>query len=101
MTRAEIENHYKVENGIIRDPGKFEGEPIYAPYFWDNVLEGACDFSINDENTKIYIFEISSYESEFPELSDVVGVSIWEDSDGFVHTKELSALELSKLESLA
>lgn len=36
MTRKEIAETYKVdERGVIRSPGKFEGEPIYVPYFWD------------------------------------------------------------------
>lgn len=69
---------------------------------WDNVLESASDFSVNDDGTEIEVFEINSDDiAEFPELANVAGVGIWEDSQGFVHTEELSALELSKLESLA
>ena len=43
MTREEIERDYKVVGGIIRSPGKFEGEPIWAPYFWEALLNGEAD----------------------------------------------------------
>lgn len=38
MTRKEIEAAYTVVNGIIRSPGKFEGEPVWAPYYWEAYL---------------------------------------------------------------
>lgn len=81
MTRAEIEREYKVVDGVIRSPGKFEGEPVYAPYFWDAFLSGMVDeddgeylyFDVNDDDRRI-----------FPELKDVNRVSLREDDQGFV-----------------
>lgn len=35
MTRQEILDAYETDRGIIQSPGKFEGEPIYAPYFYE------------------------------------------------------------------
>jgi len=36
MTREQITSEYNIDdNGIIRNPGKFEGEMLYVPYFWD------------------------------------------------------------------
>ena len=40
MTRQEIESSYKIENGRIRSPGKFEGEMIYVPFYWNVFLDG-------------------------------------------------------------
>ena len=103
MTRNEIEAEYKVnEAGVITDLGKFQGEPLYAVYLWEAVLDSSSDFSVEDGDTTLDIFEIKSEDiAEWPELIGVVGVAIWEDENGFVHTKELSALELSKLEAEA
>ena len=35
-------------SGIITQPGKFESEPIFAPYFWNLALEGFADEDTND-----------------------------------------------------
>jgi hypothetical protein len=43
MTRVDIEMDYKVVNGRIRNPGKFEGEMLYVPYFWEAYLNGCAD----------------------------------------------------------
>jgi hypothetical protein len=65
MTRAEFEKDYTVENGRITSPGKFEGQMIYVPYFWDAYLNGMADR--NDGTT--LGFDIASEDREqFPEL---------------------------------
>lgn len=84
MTRKEIMNLYEVdEHGIITSPGKFEGEMLYTPHFWDLFLggqgtiqqDGAVVFSITTEDM-----------AEFPELvGDVEEVVLYEDSRGFVY----------------
>jgi hypothetical protein len=40
MTREEIETEFDVVNGVIRSPGKFESEAVYAPYFYEISLDG-------------------------------------------------------------
>lgn len=66
----------------VRGPGKFEGEQIYVPYFYDQYLDGGADedhgrtlqFNVTDEDRTI-----------FPdELSGVNVVYIYERDDGFV-----------------
>lgn len=86
MTRTEIEATYKIQNGIIMSPGKFEGEPIYAPYFWDLVMDGGADETEDDGD----IFRISAEDRrEFPEIDrDTTTIRIWEDGNGFVYTQE-------------
>lgn len=90
MTRQDILNSYNVSNGRIVSPGKFEGEPIFAPYFWDIALSGFAD----SDNGTVYGFRINKDDSahkEFPELKPWLGRSrslkLFEDSQGFVYCR--------------
>ncbi len=83
LTRHAIEEEYTTKDGIIQDPGKFEGEPVYAVYFWNSGLEGGadeedgplCGFTVTDEDRK-----------EFPELAGVGSVWLDESEQGFIYT---------------
>lgn len=78
MNRQEILDRYKVnEHGIITSPGKFEGEMLYAPYYYDAMLNGWTDF---DEWIEP---DIAEYEM-FPELNEVKRIRMSEDDSGFV-----------------
>jgi len=44
MTRHESLAAYRVEAGIIRSPGKFEGSPSTSPRFWNLANEGGADW---------------------------------------------------------
>lgn len=81
MTREEILKMYKVENGIIKSPGKFEGEMVYAPYFYDLIMEG--DGEIQEDGSSFVDFIEEDYK-EFPELvgNDIAYIN--EDDNGFV-----------------
>lgn len=98
MTATEIRKAYKHDaNGRITQPGKFEGEPIFAPYFWGIALDGFAD----SDNGHSYGFRFSfggtgaSADSDrkilkdFPELKEWLGrkrsLKLVEDSQGFVH----------------
>jgi hypothetical protein len=39
----------------ITSPGKFEGEPVFAPCYWQLGLEGMAD----DDDGKVFTFKIS------------------------------------------
>lgn len=85
-SRQEIERDYKIENGIIQNPGKFEGEMIYVPYFWDTSLEGGPDDVRFDGDVQVDIFYPGDADLEqFPELQGVKSLEVWEDDQGFVH----------------
>jgi hypothetical protein len=88
MTRDEILKAYEVVDGIIRSPGKFEGEPVYVPAFWEDVLEGFADEEGEDEDgTVISTIVVDEDDVKaFPELKDIRRVSLWEDSQGFVRS---------------
>lgn len=88
MNRSDIEQQYNVKNGRIVSPGKFEGEPVFAPHFWELGLEGFSD----DDEVGVFKFQIKQDDPEhemFPELAGFCGLNgtlrIREDDQGFVH----------------
>jgi hypothetical protein len=83
MTRKELLEMYDVDaQGIIRNPGKFEGEMLYVPYFWDLYMNGCAT---NETEDSILIFVVEPEDAEaFPELEDKEQVRLWEQDQGFV-----------------
>jgi len=88
MTREEIERDYDVEayTGIIRGMGKFEGEMLYVPFFYDRFLEGFSDRERNIcDDESIIGFDICDGDRDlFPELGNKRTVNLHLRSDGFV-----------------
>lgn len=82
MKRADLAAEYTVNaSGNITDPGKFEGEALYVPYFWEFFLNGGAD---EDDGDTLW-FDVSDDDRrEFPELSGIARVALSEDSQGFV-----------------
>jgi hypothetical protein len=72
MNRVE---EFKVENGIIRNPGKFEGESLYTPYYYDIMLNGEGEtIQITEEDRLL-----------FPDIPQDSGYAVViEDDQGFV-----------------
>lgn len=82
MTRKDILETYKVnEYNIIRSPGKFEGEMLYMPYFYDEYLNGMADV-IEDDLITFYVDDADL--KEFPELENQNRVCFYVNDDGFV-----------------
>jgi hypothetical protein len=88
-----MSDEYTVRDGIITDLGKFEGEPLYVPAFWEHVLDGFGDthydgdtatdfFVVNDEDRRV-----------FPGLADVYGLALWETTHGFVECETFDSRE--------
>jgi hypothetical protein len=74
---------YKVEeHGVIISPGKFEGEMIYVPYYWELSLHGFADY----DDGKILGFNISSKDRAIfgPMLKGKRTVRFYERNDGLV-----------------
>ena len=83
MTRNDILNAYHVDphSGVIRSPGKFEGEMLYVPHFWEIYLDG---FSDRDDG-RIIGFDLTAEDkAEFPELKGKRTVRLFQRDDGFV-----------------
>lgn len=66
MTRAEIAAHYVIVNGFIHSPGKFQGEPVYAPHFY--ALVGLGEGVAQDDDHSIWFPIREEVRKEFPEL---------------------------------
>lgn len=81
MTRHEIETEYRTAAGRITSPGKFEGEHIYVPYYWEAYLNGCAD----RDNGTILGFDVTADDRrEFPELKGKRTVRLYQHDDGFV-----------------
>jgi len=73
---------------LITSPGKFEGEPIFAPHFWSVGLEGFAD----GDDGQCYAFKFKNGDkelTEWPELKHWLGrkrtLRMVEGESGFVH----------------
>lgn len=86
MTREEILKTYEVDNDWITSPGKFEGEPIYAPYFSEFASEGE-EISFMEDGCGEYVSLITISDEdrkEFPGLGHALYCVIQENDQGFV-----------------
>ena len=89
--RVEIESEFDVVDGIIRNPGKFEGEAVWVPYFWDLVMDGDGE-EVFDEDGELVAtrFKVDAEEEEAfadvldGELACGSTVELFGDSQGFV-----------------
>lgn len=99
MSDSEIPE-YKVVNGIIKTPGKFEGEPYWMPTIWDMVLGGMADESLHDGSTAYDAFKMDSELSIMTGLPVTEGsfLVIWSDERGFVNHMIMTQLEIDNLE---
>lgn len=92
--REEVLGNYQYNPITLRisNPGKFEGEPIFAPYYWGLALEGFSD----SDNGQVFSFRFSNKGKDgcndfetWPELKKWLGrkrsLKLYEDSQGFVH----------------
>jgi hypothetical protein len=82
-TATEIRAQYTVdERGRITNPGKFEGQPIYVPYYWDSYLNGCAD----RDDGRVLGFDITPEDRAlFPEIPSKRRTIKLEESDsGFV-----------------
>jgi hypothetical protein len=83
----EVQERYNpMTDTIIHDPGKFEGEHISVPHFWDSTLDGCADDVYSDDVMYSFIVIDTDDRAKFPDLTEY-GFMLWEDSQGFVHTK--------------
>jgi hypothetical protein len=87
MKRAQIIAEYQVdEHGLIRSPGKFEGEMVYVPALWDATLNGEADYIGEDENDNAMRIGLTDEDrAEFPELGAAKSAILWESESGFVY----------------
>jgi hypothetical protein len=104
VTRDELEEQYNTnEINCITSPGKYEGEPLYVPYLWEQYGFGQGFETISTHTETVEVIKVyNDMIEEFPELEGVEYVSLSEDNQGFVHSEALeSDDELEELEERA
>lgn len=85
-----IKKDYDVdEDGIIQDPGKFEGEGYWVPYFYDLYMNGSYDEE--GESWAWYKLDAEDFK-KFPELEGSKSITIYFSDQGFI-SGDLSDLE--------
>lgn len=90
------------EYGVIKNPGKFEGEPAWVPQLWDRAMNGFSDISVHDGSMAIDGFRLDSG------LAALVGldadpkryVCLWSSDDGFVSHMLMTEEELHACEGM-
>ncbi len=75
------------ESGLICSPGKFEGEPLYAPYFYHIVMMGDGECGQDGDGNHYDDIEITDEDrAEFVELCGYSTIRIFEDTNGFCYS---------------
>lgn len=79
---------YKIDiEGRIQNPGKFEGELIYTPYFYGYFLDCGADNVIEDNNGEIIVasFDIMDEDIKiFPNIAEYKRFELYFSDNGFV-----------------
>ena len=86
---------------MVRGPGKFENCPVYAPHYYDAMMNGFVDGSAGDEFFSTDMFIVSDEDrAMFPELHDPTDecVTISVDDQGFVECNTCTKYEWKRFE---
>jgi|SRR6185503_816173 len=67
-----------------KHPGKFEGAPVFAAYYYDAMLDGE-GYPDDDDETATLIYTSWAERAMFPELEGCAAVLVRVDEQGFVH----------------
>lgn len=87
MTRAEVLKDYLVifPAGKIQTPGKFQGEMLYVPHFYQAFLDGTAD----SESGPCISFRVNDTDrQEFPELKGKRWVNLIQMDEGFIKERQ-------------
>ena len=76
-----IREEYDVVDGLIRNPGKFECECEWVPYYWELVMNGEGEDLDDGIVTR---FVVDSEEADAFGLECGVTVEVFQDPQGFV-----------------
>jgi len=88
--RQRVIEDYMVVSGRVAQLGKFEGEAIYVPFYYEQGLDGGADDTDyedvhGDSGMVREHFDVTPYDRDiFPELEGVSRVTLHHSSTGFV-----------------
>lgn len=92
--RTELQEQYKTTaNGIIRDPGPFEGQPLFVAYYYET--EAADEEFVDDyERDVVIIFPDDDDRAVFLEIAaaGATALWIWEDESGRILSRPFAVL---------
>ena len=81
------------EHRMIREPGRFEHLPIYAPYFWNAYIDGTFDDECWIKGEHFIVFVVTEDDRyDYPELIGATKVVSSETADGRLTTRVDRAL---------
>ena len=95
-----IETKYDINSrGIIVSSGKFEGEMLYVPHYWDIIqVSGQSETLYWADETESYIIELDESDwNTWHDLDGAYALHINEDSQGFVSCETLTKEEYDEL----
>lgn len=96
LDKEDLNERYRTENGIIRSPGKYEGEPLYVPYFWEKyVLNGFSSETLHDGINTYDVIEISNEDKEKFDI-EYNYIVLYESNHGFVYHELFTEDELQE-----
>ena len=73
---------------LSRGPGKFEGGPRYAHFFYEAMLEGDGEYMENNSGDCWQRIELDTEDLRlWPELTGLDYMDVREDDNGFIYTK--------------
>jgi len=81
----------------VSHPGKFEGEPIYSPYFYELSLNGMGEL-VGEGNEQAFELEALDFYL-FSELEGVELILTWQDEAGFHYARPTTRAQLDELEA--
>lgn len=94
--------HFKIVDGFIVSPGKFEGEPEWILKLYEMVMDGRADESVHDGSMVIDAFRLDASMARLTGLDAQPDhyVCIWSDDAGFVSHKVMSETQLFECEGM-
>ncbi len=74
-------------------PGKFQGEPSYAEFFYDLAMDGdQTETFVDSFGVQIDVFRIEQEDyDKFQDLVNEEFIILWESDDGFVFSEVASS----------
>jgi len=103
QAKAEIESKHITRAGVIKTPGKFCGEPVWAVLLYDWWLDGSyADKAGRDQESGENAWAAFTVDDDmravFPDLdASTFAVGIEESDQGFIYSRELTEEEFNNL----
>jgi hypothetical protein len=84
------ELHYTYETdcfGTITSVGKYQGQPLYVPYFWQYIIANDMFDRVDTTHGYLaYVIKISKEDTSlFPQLGNFTELRFWLGATGFVY----------------